>query len=163
MTKRQDILNQKLTSLCAPLSVKGKVLVYPIIMLRRSQFQNFANVYLSRYFAELFPILRLWWCLPELFTLLKCSQLWNIADVNPVLLLCWDVPNLKIVLTNTLSHYNSLIVFKLKTVLRNILTYYNAELFSILRHCGWTPWLFTLLRSSESWNIADIYPVSLSR
>ena len=76
--------------------------------------------------------------------MLKSSRSWNLADVYLVLVHCWDIPNLK-------------------TLLSDILSYYNAELFRILKQCRCMPCHKTLLKISQPWNIADVYFVFLHR
>ena len=84
---------------------------------------------LSYYIAELFLITKHCRCVPSHNILLKSSQSLNLDDVQLVFLLCWAVPNLKTMLTYTLS-------------------YYMLELFLILKHCRCVLCHNTLLKSS---------------
>ena len=93
-------------------------------------------------YAELVPILKHCRCVPCHNTLLKCSQSWNIADVNLVLLHCWAVPYLE-------------------TLLKYTLSYYNAELLPVLKHCRCVPSLTPLLKSSRPRNVTDVLAVLL--
>ena len=39
------------------------------------------------------------------------------------------------------------------------MSWYFAVLFTILKHCSRSSYLIKLLRSSQFWNIADVYPI----
>ena len=84
---------------------------------------------LSFYVAEIFTILKHFWVISCLITMLSYSQFWNPADVYPVIIHCWNAPNVETLLTYTLS-------------------YYIAELFPIFKQCWRIPWLFALLSCS---------------
>ena len=98
---------------------------------------------LSHYIAEMFPTLKHCWRNTCLVTLLLCSHSWNIAKAQLILLLFWTVPKFETLLTYTLSCY-------------------IAEKIPIWKHCECIFYSFTLLRSSQPWNIADVKRVLLS-
>ena len=87
-------------------------------MMRSSNFRNIADVYrvllqcwalpsnknllrctLSFYISEKFPILKHWWRITCLVTVLSCSHFWNFANINLIFLLCWVVPTFESLLT----------------------------------------------------------------
>ena len=86
----------------------------------------------------MFPILKHCWRIHCLFRLLRCSQSQNIADVYLVFLHCWAIPNPK-------------------TSLMYFLYFYNAEMLAMLNYCRRIPWLFRLLRFSQSWNLVILH------
>ena len=91
---------------------------------------------LSCYIAEVFPILENYWCLHCLFTLLRRSQSWSIAGLNPDLVDCLAIPNRKELLLRTLCTC-------------------AAETFPITQPCWFVLCVITLLRCSQSWKTAD--------
>ena len=97
---------------------------------------------LSYYNAEMFRILKYCCCITCLVTLLSCSPFYNVAEAYFIFLFCWDVPNLETLLMYTLFDY-------------------IAEKLPILKYCCCNICLVTLLRCSQSWNIANVFRVLL--
>ena len=76
-----------------------------------------------------------------------------IAELYPILTHCWGKSKTITLHRRTIPNLN--------TMLRYTLPCYNAELFPNMKHSSSIPCLITLLRCSQSWNIADVYLVFL--
>ena len=93
------------------------------------------------------------WTVPNLITFLSHILSYFIAELYRILTHCWGKS--KII---TLHRWT---IPNLNTMLRYTLPCYIAELFPNLKHSSSITCLITLLRCSQSWNIADVYLVFL--